>query len=40
METSALLMMLVTEVAITFITIYFFWKVLKIPAKAEEIDEL
>ncbi len=35
MNTSALLMMLVTEVAITLITGYFFWKVLITPARQE-----
>lgn len=35
MNTSALLMMLVTEVAITVITCYFFWRVLKTPPRNE-----
>lgn len=35
MNTSALIMMLVTEVTIASITFYFFWKVLKTPPKKE-----
>lgn len=35
MNTSALIMMLVTEITITAITIYFFGKVLKTPPKSE-----
>lgn len=35
MSTAAFVTMVVTEVAITVITIYFFWKVLKTPPKAE-----
>lgn len=35
MNTSALIMMLVTEIAITAITIYFFYRVLKTPPKPE-----
>jgi hypothetical protein len=35
MSTSAFVTMVVTEVAITLITIYFFWKVLKTPPKPE-----
>jgi len=35
MSTSAFITMVVTEVAITLITIYFFWKVLKTPPKPE-----
>jgi hypothetical protein len=35
MSTSALITMVVTEVAITVITVYFFWKVLKTPPKPE-----
>jgi hypothetical protein len=35
MSTSALITMVVTEVAITVITGYFFWKVLKTPPKPE-----
>lgn len=35
MNTTALIMMLVTEVTVTAITLYFFWKVLKTPPKQE-----
>lgn len=35
MNTSALIMMIVTEVTITAVTIYFFMKVLKTPPKPE-----
>jgi len=35
MSTPAFITMIVTEVAITVITIYFFWKVLKTPPKPE-----
>ena len=35
MNSSALAMMLVTEVIITAITIYFFWRVLKTPPEPE-----
>ena len=35
MSTSALLMLIVTEVTVTAFTIYFFWKVLTVPPKAE-----
>lgn len=35
MSTAAFVTMIVTEVAITLITIYFFWKVLKTPPKPE-----
>jgi len=35
MSTSALVMMIVTEVVITVITGFFFWKVLKTPSKNE-----
>ncbi len=35
MTTGAMTMMLITEIFITVITVYFFWKVLKIPSKPE-----
>ena len=35
MNTIALMMMLITEVIITVITFYFFWKVLKTPSGKE-----
>jgi len=35
MNTTALVMMLVTEITVTAITLYFFWKVLKTPPKSE-----
>lgn len=35
MSTSALLMLVVTETLVTGFTIYFFWKVLTVPPKAE-----
>ncbi|MEK6615971.1 MAG: hypothetical protein AABZ32_07650 [Bacteroidota bacterium] len=35
MNTSALIMMVTTEVIISAITFYYFWKVLKTPAKKE-----
>jgi hypothetical protein len=35
MSTSALIIMLVTEVTITAFTLYYFWKVVTIPPKAE-----
>lgn len=35
MSSSALAMMVITEVIITAITFYFFWKVLTIPPKKE-----
>lgn len=35
MNNNALAMMLVTEITITAITFYFFWKVLSTPPKAE-----
>lgn len=35
MSTSALLMLVVTESLVTGFTIYFFWKVLTVPPKAE-----
>lgn len=36
MSTSALVMMLVTEISIILVTGYFFYKVLTMPAKIEE----
>ncbi len=36
MSASALVMMLTTEIAITLVTLYFFYKVLTMPAKIEE----
>lgn len=36
MNTSALIMMLVTEITIAAITINFFWKILKTPPKSEQ----
>lgn len=35
MNTSALTIMLLTELTITAFTVYFFWKVVKTPPKAE-----
>lgn len=35
MSTSALLMLVITEVTVTAFTLYFFWKVLTVPPKAE-----
>lgn len=35
MNTSALIMMVVTEVLVTFITVYFFYRVLTTPPKPE-----
>ncbi len=35
MSTSALLMLVVTEVTVTLFTIFFFWKVLTVPPKPE-----
>ncbi len=35
MNNSALFLMISTEVIITFVTVYFFWKVLKTPTKPE-----
>ncbi len=35
MSTSALLMLVVTEVIVTAFTLYFFWKVVTVPPKAE-----
>ncbi|MBI4930609.1 MAG: hypothetical protein HY841_07595 [Bacteroidetes bacterium] len=35
MNTSALIMMVTTEAIISAITFYYFWKVLKTPAKKE-----
>ena len=35
MSTSALLMLVVTEVTVTAFTLYFFWKVLTVPPKPE-----
>jgi len=35
MSTGAMIMMLITEIFITVITVYFFWKVLKTPSKPE-----
>ncbi len=35
MNSTALTMMLVTEITVTAITLYFFWKVLKTPPKQE-----
>ncbi len=35
MNSTALTMMLVTEITVTAITFYFFWKVLKTPPKDE-----
>ena len=36
MNTSALITMITTEVVITAVTIYFFWKVLTTPSRPEE----
>lgn len=36
MSNSAMCMMIITEVLITVITIYFFWRVLKTPPKTEQ----
>ena len=35
MSKSALLMLVVTQVTVTAFTLYFFWKVLTVPPKAE-----
>lgn len=35
MNSTALTMMLVTEIAVTCITVYFFYRVLKTPPKSE-----
>ena len=35
MTSTALLMMVITEVIITVITVYFFWKVLSTPSRPE-----
>jgi heme/copper-type cytochrome/quinol oxidase subunit 2 len=35
MSTIALLMMIPTVTVVTFVTVYFFWKVLKTPPKTE-----
>ena len=35
MSTSGLVMMMVSEIIITLITVYFFWKVLRTPARPE-----
>ena len=40
MTTGAMTMMLVTEIFITVITAYFFWKVLKTPQKPEQDSEV
>lgn len=36
MNTSALITMIATEVIITAVTFYFFWRVLKTPPRPEE----
>lgn len=35
MNTSALILMVVTQVTVTAFTVYFFWKVLKTPPRPE-----
>lgn len=40
MSTGAMTMMLITEISITVITVYFFWKVLKTPNKTEQDSTL
>ena len=40
MSTGAITMMLITEIFITVITVYFFWKVLKTPSKPEQDSTL
>lgn len=35
MNTSALIMMVLTQVTVTAVTVFFFWKVLKTPPKQE-----
>lgn len=35
MNTSALILMVVTQVSVTAFTVYFFWKVLKTPPRPE-----
>lgn len=39
MNTSALITMLVAEAAITAITVYFFWRVLKTPPKPHDDED-
>ncbi len=35
MNSSALILMLLTQITVTCVTFYFFWKVLKTPPKGE-----